>query len=104
MPALPNAQLITDAIYSAVDELNKQLRKSQRLAKTPETRITGDGALDSLGLLNLIVLVEQKVEQTCGVSVSLADDQLIASHADAFQTLGTLTEFVQSLITAKNQG
>jgi acyl carrier protein len=100
----PRHERVVEAIFVAVDELNQQLRRSQRLAKSLDTRITGDGSLDSLGLLNLIVLVEEKVDQAFGIAVTLTDDQVLAGQADAFHTLGSLTDFVHRAVAAKMKG
>ena len=44
-------------IFAAVDEVNQQLRRAQRLEKSPATVISGEGGrLDSLGLVNLIAV------------------------------------------------
>ncbi len=97
----PSHDRVVEAIFAAVDELNQLFRKSQQLAKSLDTRITGEGSLDSLGLLNLIVLVEEKVDQAFGIAVTLADDQVLAGQADAFHTLGSLADFVHRAVAAK---
>ncbi len=100
----PSHDRVVEAIFAAVDELNQLFRKSQQLAKSLDTRITGEGSLDSLGLLNLIVLVEEKVDQAFGIAVTLADDQVLAGQADAFHTLGSLADFVHRAVAAKMKG
>ena len=96
---------ITALVFAAVDELNQQLRKAQRLEKSPTTPISGTSAtLDSLGLLNLIVQVEQQLEQEFQVSVTLADDAVMAQENTPFQTLGTLTDYISAVLEKKLNG
>lgn len=96
---------VTELVFAAVDEVNQQLRKAQRLEKSPDTVLSGAAAkLDSLGLLNLIVQVEQQVEQRCQVSVTLADDAALAMENSPFATLGTLIAYLQSVLEKKQHG
>ena len=92
---------VTQLVYAAVTEVNQQLRKAQRLDKSPDVVISGEGGrLDSLGLVNLIFAVEQKLEQQLGVTVTLADE----SALDNFRTLGSLTDYVVNLLEKKANG
>lgn len=45
-----------------------------------------DGLLDSLGLVNLVVLTERKVEDAYGVEISLADEAALAMDENPFRT------------------
>lgn len=77
-----------------------------------ETRIPGvleaktvlfgeNGILDSIGLVTLIVAVEQAIEETFGVSISLADEKAMSQRNSPFRTIDSLAEFAQRLIEAK---
>ncbi len=97
-----DAEKIQSLLWSAVDELNLQLRRDQRLAKSTEERLTGEGGrLDSLGLINLLVLTEQRIESEFGCQVMLADDQALAAESSPFATLGTLAEHVRKVLEQK---
>jgi acyl carrier protein len=90
---------ITQMVFSAVDEVNQILRKAQRLEKSTDTIISGpDSRLDSLGLVNLIFAVEQKIEQQSGMTITLADESTLNGEQDPFRTLGTLAEHIQTLL------
>jgi acyl carrier protein len=89
-------QPVTDAVYSAVDDLNEILGADERLEKSPDVALIGTEAkLDSLGLVNLIVLVEEKVQQRFGVGITLVDERAMSQSKSPFRTLGSLTEFVE---------
>ncbi|HSU41992.1 MAG TPA: hypothetical protein VLJ38_20575 [Polyangiaceae bacterium] len=60
-----------------------------------ETVLVGnDAVLDSLGVVQLIVEVEQRVEETHGVSVTLANDKAMSQRNSPFRTVGVLADHV----------
>jgi D-alanine--poly(phosphoribitol) ligase subunit 2 len=87
---------VVAAINSAIDDLNEVLEPDERLAKSAQVALIGqDARLDSLGLVNLIVLVEEKIQQQFGVGITLVDERAMSQSKSPFRTLGTLAEFVQ---------
>jgi acyl carrier protein len=89
-------QPVVDAINSAVDDLNEILGADERLGKSPDEALIGkDARLDSLGLVNLIVLVEEKIQQKFGVGITLVDERAMSQSKSPFRTLGSLAEFVE---------
>jgi acyl carrier protein len=64
-----------------------------------ETVLVGKGAvLDSLGVVSLIVEIEQRVEADHGVSVTLANDKAMSQRNSPFRTVGVLTEHLLALV------
>lgn len=62
---------------------------------TEDTVLVGnDAVLDSLGVVQLIVEVEQRVEETHGVSVTLANDKAMSQRNSPFRTVGVLADHV----------
>ena len=87
---------VLDAVNSAVDDLNEILGPDERLDKSPDVALIGtDARLDSLGLVNLIVLVEEKIQQGFGVGITLVDERAMSQSKSPFRTLGSLAEFVE---------
>ena len=92
---------MTKVVYAAIDTLNEQLSQEQRLEKNLATVLLGNsGKLDSVGFINLIVLIEEKLHDDCGVSMSLSD-ALNSTDANPFQTINSLTEYLWWLIEEK---
>jgi acyl carrier protein len=58
-----------------------------------------DAVLDSLGVVQLIVEVEQRVEEAHGVSVTLANDKAMSAKNSPFRTVGVLADHV--VVTAQ---
>jgi acyl carrier protein len=65
----------------------------------PETALFGqDGVLDSMALVSLVVAVEQAIEESHGVTVSLADEKALSQRQSPYRTVSTLAAYAQSLI------
>lgn len=56
--------------------------------------VGNDPVLDSLGVVQLIVEVEQRVEQGHSISVTLANDKAMSARNSPFRTVGVLADHV----------
>lgn len=94
-----NEEKVREIIHRVIDQLNLQLAADQRLEKGESTLLFGEeGKLDSLGLVNLIVGVEGGLAEGFGTAVNLADEQLMTRQDSPFRTVGSLVEYVASLL------
>jgi acyl carrier protein len=57
-----------------------------------------DAVLDSLGVVSLIVEVEQQIEGAHSISLTLANDKAMSQRNSPFRTVGVLTDHVMSMI------
>ena len=90
---------VTQAVMDAIDELNEQLPKEERLEKSIDTPLFGSGGnLDSLGLVSLITSVEQKIEETIGVNLTLLEDIAVLEDENPFENVNTLAGYINSII------
>jgi acyl carrier protein len=68
-----------------------------------ETVLVGkDAVLDSLGVVSLIVEIEQRVEGGHGVSVTLANDKAMSARNSPFRTVGVLTDHVVAMVAEES--
>ena len=80
-------------VYDAIDVVNRQLPAANRLSKTPETVIVGPGgALDSLGVINLVLAVEEKASAG-GTHVRLLDEDMLLEQSP-LRTVDTISRFL----------
>ena len=64
-----------------------------------DSRLIGSrGLLDSMGLVNLIVDVEQRLEEEYDVIVILADDRAMSQKRSPFLSIGSLTDYIGRLV------
>ena len=69
---------------------------------TEDTELFGpNGVLDSMGLVSLVVAVEQAVEENYGVRISLADEKALSQHNSPYRTIATLAEYAAAEIQAR---
>ncbi len=85
---------ITEAIFRAIDQVNLQLAK-EKLEKSEDAILTGkSGKLDSLGLINFIVAVEEELEEASGMSISLTTQTPGFRKNHPFTSVRTLAEYI----------
>lgn len=90
---------VRQTVCRVIDELNEQLPPGERLGTSPETVLVGaEGGLDSLGLVNLIALLEQRIEDDFQTSVSLIDDDLLSSASIHFASVGSTTDYLATVL------
>lgn len=96
---MPERERIVEAIYAAVDELNKQLPKGVQVEKSLDAPLYGKGSkLESIDLVNFIMEVEDKIRDELDTSITIADEQAMSQQNSPFLTLGTLTDYVSGLL------
>ena len=90
---------IEKTIFKAVDEINNQLSNNQQLTQFAKTVLYGkNGQLDSLGLVNLLVIIEQNIEDEFDVSITIADERAMSQKHSPFRTIGTLADYIDMLL------
>lgn len=90
---------IFQLIFNSIDELNEQLLNDIQLQKSKETILFGEnGQLDSLALVNLIVIIEQNIEDELNVSITIADEKAMSQKHSPFKTVETLMNYIQTLL------
>ena len=57
-----------------------------------------EGVLDSLGLVSLIVMIEQAIEEEMDVSLILADEKAMSQKNSPFINVGFLVEYIDRLV------
>ncbi|HEX4796140.1 MAG TPA: hypothetical protein VH370_20290 [Humisphaera sp.] len=92
---------VLELIYATIDEVNQTRPPDRQVQKRPETALFGSASiLDSLGLVNVIVGVEQRIAEQFGIAVTLADEKAMSQRNSPFRTIDTLADYVLSLANA----
>lgn len=67
-------------------------------AQVPSERDTvllgAGGAIDSLGLVRLVLLVERHAEEDSGAAISLTDEKAMSQRSSPFRTVGSLIDYL----------
>jgi acyl carrier protein len=56
------------------------------------------GILDSLGLVTVILDVEQRLAEEFGIAIALADDRAMSQKRSPFRTIGSLADYAFLLV------
>lgn len=100
-----NLDLITQQIVDALGELNQQLPPDGRIDPSPHAVLLApEGKLDSLGLVNLILLVEERMASRLSTEISLTDDRTLAQPQVVFRDVTSLAQHIQGLAEAATAG
>jgi acyl carrier protein len=98
-PRAVNEVTVREVVLAAIDEINETLPGDRKLTKQPETRLFGRGStLDSLGLVSLIVAVEQRLGEEFGLALTLADEKALSRASSPFRSIDSLTSYVLEVI------
>jgi acyl carrier protein len=64
-----------------------------------DAALFGDGGLlDSMGLVNVTLDVEQQINDDLGIDITIADDRAMSRKHSPFRTIGSLADYVIELI------
>jgi acyl carrier protein len=86
-------------VYAAIDEVDALTVNGVPLQKSPATPLLGgDQGMDSLTFVNLVVALEEQIQTHLGKAVVLVDENSMSLQQQPFQTVGTLAEYVESLV------
>ena len=90
---------IKQVIINSISEVNLNLPKERQLGESTDTVLFGEGGeLDSLGLINLIVAVEQNIQDEFESTITLADERAMSQKQNPFRTLGSLEGYIAVLL------
>ena len=96
---MESRERILACIYDAIDDVNDRQPDDGKLDKSPETRLFGrHSKLDSLGLVNLIVAVEENLRDELGVSFTLADERAMSQQRSPFISVRALADYIERLM------
>ncbi len=90
---MPDLDAVIAVIYEALDEMHGL--EGKKLVKAPDTILFGKGAgIDSIGLVNLVVTVEQGLEDKFGKALTLANERAMSEKSSPFRTVKSLADYI----------
>jgi hypothetical protein len=88
---------VVELIYTAIRRTNESRPTHDPMECSEGTIFYGSGgALDSLGLLSLILDVEEAVNARWGTSIVLGDERAVAQQRNPFRDVASLADHVVS--------
>ncbi len=89
-------QKMIDLIIETASELGEdEIGISEKM--TDETVLFGrDGVLDSMGLVTLIIAVEQEIEEKFDRTAGLADEKAMSQERSPYRSVSSLADYAVS--------
>lgn len=95
---------ISKIVFSTMAEFNEAFEKEIPLELAETTPLFGkEGMLDSLGLVSLIVMIEQVIEDELDLTLILADEKAMSQTTSPFLTAGSLIRYIYKLVEEEMQ-
>lgn len=89
---------ILSIIIATVKDLKDHSKSLSDDLVGQSTVLFGRGGLfDSLGLVTLIVDIEQKLDEL-GISITLGDERAVSQKQSPFRTVQSLTDYISELV------
>ena len=89
------SQLTTELLQEMADSgdisIESEITSSMALYGT-------EGELDSMGLVSLILALEQSIEAEFGVAVALADEKALSQKNSPYRTVESLSGYASELV------
>jgi acyl carrier protein len=90
---------IQQLIFEVIDENNAQVPEDEQLEKSIDSVLYGEsGKLNSLGLVNFIVSVEQKIGEQFDTTINLANEKAMSQRNSPFRRVETLVDYILQLL------
>ncbi len=90
---------VLKAVLQAVDELNQQLSEEQQLDKSSATVLFGhDGKLDSLGLVNFVIMAEEFLEEEFHIPINISQEEALFQADSPLETIQSFADYVATVI------
>jgi len=90
---------IAEIILTAWREVKGDLGEAMKSGSSLDVRLYGHGSsLDSLGLVRLLIDIEQRVNDRYGLSVALMDEKAMSQKQSPFRTVNSLADYLVRLI------
>lgn len=87
---------IKQAVYSAIDEYNAI--HNTKMKKSPNTSLLGSKSeLDSIGLVSLIVAVEDKLRKALHRPITIISDKAFSHKHSPFSTVRSFSQYLEEI-------
>jgi acyl carrier protein len=101
---VPTKNEILDVIVQTIESYNKLTIEPKIQFTSPGSALLFDpkSSLDSLGLVTLILNIEDNLSEKFGLNITLADDRAMSQKNSPFRSTESLTDYIYNLeITPK---
>tara|TARA_B110000003_G_C16534479_1_gene490232 strand:- start:708 stop:1010 length:303 start_codon:yes stop_codon:yes gene_type:complete len=92
-------QDLCQLIYDSVDEVNQTLPASEKMKKSIESILVGEGGVfDSLSIVNFLVSLESGLSEKYGAEIILIDEETLSDAEGPNKSLQSLSDHIIELL------
>ncbi len=96
----PTRDQVANCVLAAIDTLNPQLESDRQIERSLTAKLFGrEAPLDSLGLVNLIVTVEEQLSDDLDVTITLANEKAMSRRTSPFRSVDVLIDFILEMLS-----
>ena len=97
MKKILNEKKVTELILDAIEDYNDQVNEEKKLPRSSDIELfSREGLLDSLGLVNFIICIEERIEEYVGESITIADEKAMSQKNSPFKSVKTLAKYLSN--------
>ena len=86
---------VEQIVSHSIDEVNQHRTMDGLIGKGPEVQLFGEGGcLDSMGVISLLVMLEEEVEREFKAPLSLVEDETVVGSMDGEGSVRTVEDLV----------
>ena len=91
---------IADLVIKTIHELGEDLEKEELIKGDESTRLFGArSSLDSMGLVNLIADIEERLSEEFQIDLTLANQSAMSRSHSPFRRAASCIDYIMGLIT-----
>lgn len=95
-------ELIAKLVFDCINDFQNELDIKIDMGEGEQTRLFGgNGQLDSIALVSLIVNIEEAIENEFNVSVTLADEKAMSRRTSPFVRISSLIDYIAELLNVE---
>ena len=103
--SVSNEERVRNLVFDALDEVNATQPPERRVEKRGDAPLFGpEGVLNSLGLITLVVAVEQRIEAALGAAGMLLDTEAPPRDDNPFATVSAFVAYVMETLRTHGHG
>lgn len=92
-----STQDVTNSVFRALASYNHS--EGAAVPVSADTVLLGaGGAVDSLGLVRIVMSIERQLEDDTGAAISLTDEKAMSQRNSPFRSVGALIEYATALL------
>ncbi|MBL8012947.1 MAG: hypothetical protein JNN05_03790 [Candidatus Omnitrophica bacterium] len=96
---------IIEVVFQAIDKINQYLSEEEKVGKSLNEQLIGPASkLDSLGIINLIVAVEEGLQENFATTMTLANENALSTSNSPFKNVQSLVDYIQKNLQVEAHG